>query len=78
MERQIRNFLLFAAAIGSAGSAFAPGSVGCNPLTGQCPSGVQSDTAPADGGARTSRAAADSKPARTRADQRPAAETLPE
>lgn len=78
MERPTRNFLLFAAAIGLAASALAPGSVGCNPLTGQCPSGIKSDAAPAVDGARTNRAAADSQPARTLADQHSAANTLPE
>jgi hypothetical protein len=77
MERQTRNFLLFAAAIGLAASAIAPGSVGCNPLTGQCPSGLKSDAAPTDDMSRPSRAAAKSYPARTLVDQRPAAEALP-
>ncbi len=78
MERQTRNFLLFAAAIGLAASAFAPGSVGCNPLTGQCPSGIKSDWAPTDDRSRTSLAATETTPAPTLVDRRPVAETLPE
>jgi hypothetical protein len=76
MERQTRNFLLFAAVLGLAGSAFAPGSVGCNPLTGRCPSGVQSDSAPEVDGVRTYRAATESNSAPTLVDRHSAAKTL--
>lgn len=45
MERRTQGFLVFAALAGLAGSALVPGSPGCNPLTGQCPGGIQRPTA---------------------------------
>lgn len=45
MERRTQGFLIFAALAGLAGSTLAPGSPGCNPLTGQCPGGIQRSTA---------------------------------